>query len=56
MVGGEKLFQGAYRKFTEFGGWVDVGLNSDPYTYFSGRIIPSVVRQIHFTLNRSSAE
>ena len=27
MVGRGKLFQGIDRKFKEFGGWVDVGLN-----------------------------
>jgi hypothetical protein len=29
MVGYGKLFQGIDSKFKEFGGWVDVGLNSD---------------------------
>ena len=53
MVGCEKLFQGADRKFTEFGGWVDVGLNSDSVLVSPRRIMPSVVCQIHFTLNRT---
>ena len=35
MVGYEGLFQGIDRKLGEFGGWVDVGLNSDPLLFLA---------------------
>ena len=50
MVGYVKWFQGIDAKLKEFGGWVDVGLDS---TLISRRrIILLVVCQLHFTLNR----
>jgi hypothetical protein len=35
VVGYEKLFQGIDRKLEEFGGWVDVGLNSDQLLFLA---------------------
>jgi len=32
MIGCGKLFQGIDRKFKEFGGWVDIGLDSGPFS------------------------
>lgn len=41
MVSYGKLFQGIDRKFKEFGGWVDVGLNSDPLSLLAGESFQS---------------
>jgi hypothetical protein len=45
MLGLWKLFQGIDRKFKEFGGWVEVGLNSDPFLFLANE-----------SFRRSSAE